>query len=185
MSSHTVQTVGTAKQWIREGKQAVKMTRLNCHRFLSNEVRLWLSVIAYNVGNLWRRLVLPKRIDHWLLTSLQQRMVKTGGRLIKHARYCWLLLAEGHLTRRLFGVMLQRIPALPSPAGQASRGPDQTSVTREEEEGNVSEDWVATAAVAGCGTLGWRRTGLARAAGSTPAPRSRRERCMRRRSDLH
>jgi len=45
---------GTAEQWIMEGKQAVKMTRLSCHRFRSNEVRLWLSVIAYNPGNLWR-----------------------------------------------------------------------------------------------------------------------------------
>jgi hypothetical protein len=40
---------------------------------------------------------------------LQQRLVKTGGRLVKHARYYWLLLAESHLTRRLFGSMLQRI----------------------------------------------------------------------------
>ena len=108
---------GTAEQWIKEGKQAVKMTRLSCHRFRSNEVRLWLSVIAYNLANLWRRLVLPKRVDHWSLTSLQQRLVKTGGRLIKHARYYWLLLAESHLTRPLFGAMLQRIAALPSPAG--------------------------------------------------------------------
>jgi Transposase DDE domain group 1 len=94
---------GTAEQWIKERKQAVKMTRLSCHHFRSNEVRLWLSVIAYNLGNLCRRLVLPKRIDHWSLTSLQPRLVKTGGRLIKHARYYWLLLAESHLTRRLFG----------------------------------------------------------------------------------
>jgi len=108
---------GTAEQWIKEGKQAVKkMTRLSCHHFRSNEVRLWLSVLAYNLGNLWRRLVLPKRIDHWSLTSLQQRLVKTGGRLIKHARYYWLLLAEGRLTRRLFGGMVRRIAALPSPA---------------------------------------------------------------------
>jgi hypothetical protein len=76
-----------------------------------------LSVIAYNLGNLWRRLVLPKRIDNWSLTSLQQRLVKTGGRLIKHARYYWLLLAEGHLTRRLFGSMVRRIALLPLPSG--------------------------------------------------------------------
>ena len=74
----------------KEGKQAVKMTRLSCHRFRSNEVRLWLSLIAYNLGNLWRRLVLPKRIESWSLTSLQQRLVKTGGRLVTHARYYWL-----------------------------------------------------------------------------------------------
>jgi len=95
---------GTAEQWIKEGKQAVKMTRLSCHRFRSNQVRLALSLLAYNLGNLWRRLALPKRIENWSLTSLQQRLVKTGGRLVKHARYYWLLLAESHLTRRLLGV---------------------------------------------------------------------------------
>jgi hypothetical protein len=42
---------GTVELWIKEGKHAVKMTRLSCHRFRSNEVRLWLSVIAYNLGN--------------------------------------------------------------------------------------------------------------------------------------
>ena len=108
---------GTAEQWIKESKQAVKMTRLSCHRFRSNEVRLWLSLIAYNLGNLWRRLALPKKIDNWSLTSLQRRLAKTGGRLIKHARYYWLLLAESHLTRRLFGSMVRRIAALPLPTG--------------------------------------------------------------------
>ncbi|MGD0000619.1 MAG: IS1380 family transposase [Bryobacteraceae bacterium] len=103
---------GTAEQWIKESKQAVKVTRLSCHRFRSNEVRLWLSVIAYNLGNLWRRLALPKKIENWSLTSLQQRLVKTGGRLAKHARYYWLMLAESHLTRRLFVSMIRRIDAL-------------------------------------------------------------------------
>jgi Transposase DDE domain group 1 len=108
---------GTAEQWIKEGKQAVAMTRLSCHRFRANEVRLWLSLIAYNLGNLWRRLALPAPIGKWSLTSLQQRLVKTGGRLIQHARYYWLLLAESHLTRRLFAGMLRKITMLPSPAG--------------------------------------------------------------------
>jgi hypothetical protein len=108
---------GTPEQWIKEGKQAVEMTRLSCHRIRPNEVRLWLSVIAYNLGSVWRRLVLPRRIGSCTSTSLQQRLVKTGGRLIKHARYYWLLLAESHLTRWLFGAMLGRIAALRSPAG--------------------------------------------------------------------
>jgi hypothetical protein len=60
--------------------------------------------------------VLPRKIDNWSLTSLQQRLVKTGGRLVKHARYYWLLLAESHLTR-LVGSMVRRIEALPEPAG--------------------------------------------------------------------
>jgi hypothetical protein len=51
------------------------------------------------------------------VTTLHQWPVKTGGRLIKHARYYWLLLAESHLPRRLFGGMLARIAVLPFPAG--------------------------------------------------------------------
>ena len=51
------------------------------------------------------------------MTTLPQRLVKTGGRLVKHARYYWLLLAESHLTRRLFGSMVRRIAALPVESG--------------------------------------------------------------------
>jgi hypothetical protein len=69
------------------------------------------------LGNLWRRLVLPARINTWSLSSLQQRLVKTGGRLVRHARDYWLLLAESQLTRPLFGSMLRRIWALPLPTG--------------------------------------------------------------------
>jgi len=48
---------------------------------------------------------------------MTRRLVKTSGRLVKHARYYWLLLAEGHLTRRLFGTMPGRIARLPVAAG--------------------------------------------------------------------
>jgi hypothetical protein len=53
--------------------------RLSYRRFRANEVRLWLSVIAYNLGlgNLWR-LALPTGTGSWSLTSLQQRLAKTG-----------------------------------------------------------------------------------------------------------
>ena len=62
--------------------------------------------MAYNLGKLWRRLALPRRIGNWSLTSLQQLQ-------LIHARYYWLLLAEGYLTRRPFGSMLSVIAALP------------------------------------------------------------------------
>jgi len=123
----------TAEQWIKEAKQAVKMTRLSCRRFRSNEVRLALSLLAFNLDNLWRRLVLPKKIDHWSLTSLQQRPVKTGRRLtcprktqpfktgalslVKHAGYNQLQLSEGHLTRKPFASIARRTAALPAVSG--------------------------------------------------------------------
>lgn len=111
---------GTAEQWIKEGKHATCWTRLSCHRFRANEVRLQLAVLAYNLGNLWRLLGLPSRVKSSSLTSLQHRLMKTGGRLVKHARYYWLLLAEGHLNRRLSGEMLGRLEALPVPEGNAT-----------------------------------------------------------------
>ena len=103
---------GTAEQWIKEGKEATHWTRLSCHCFRANEVRLLLGVSAYNLGNLLRRLVLPVAIQSWSLTSLQQRLFKTGGRLIRHARYFVLQLAESHLTGSLFRQILQRIERL-------------------------------------------------------------------------
>jgi Transposase DDE domain group 1 len=87
------------------------------HPSRSNEVRLWLSVIAHNLGNLGRHLVLPRGIPGWSLTSSQHRLVTMGGRLPKHARYYWLLLAEGHLTRRIFGAFVGCIESMPLPAG--------------------------------------------------------------------
>jgi hypothetical protein len=103
---------GTAEQWIKEGKEATHWTRLSRHGFRANEVRLLLGVIAYNLGNLLRRLVLPLAIQSWSLTSLQQRLFKTGGRLIRHPRYFILQLAESHLTRHMFGQILGRIERL-------------------------------------------------------------------------
>jgi hypothetical protein len=73
--------------------------------------------LPINLGNLWRRLALPMRVATWSLTSLQQRLVETGGRLIQHARYHWLLLAESRLTRRLFAGMLAKIAMLPVAGG--------------------------------------------------------------------
>jgi hypothetical protein len=97
---------GAAEQWIKEGKAATHRPRVSCHRFRANEVRLLFGVIAYNLGNLLRRLVLPLAIQSWSLTSLQQRPFKTGGRLIRHVRYFVLQLAESYLTLTLFRQIL-------------------------------------------------------------------------------
>ena len=61
---------GRAEQWIKEGKYALNWTRLSCQRFIPNQVRLGLFVLAYNLGNFLRRLVLPRRIKHWSLRTL-------------------------------------------------------------------------------------------------------------------
>ena len=108
---------GTAEQWIKEGKYALNWTRLSCHKFVANQVRLGLFVLAYNLGNFLRRLVLPESMKHWSLTSLQTRMIKTGGRLVRHARRLVFQLAEVLVTREMLTGILERISRLrPAPA---------------------------------------------------------------------
>ena len=108
---------GTAEPWIKEGKLAVNWTRHSCHISRTNAVRPWLSAIAYNCGNLWRRLASPRRFGNWSLTGLQQHWVKTGERRVKTARYDWLLLAKEHQSGKLPANMLRMIVALPLPDG--------------------------------------------------------------------
>ena len=108
---------GTAEQWIKEGKQATHWTRLSCQPAPGQPSALAVERTGLQPGESVAGAGAPKRIDHRSLTSLQQRQVKTCGRLVKHARYYWLLLAEGHLTRRVFGAILRRIWALLGPAG--------------------------------------------------------------------
>jgi hypothetical protein len=103
---------GTAEQWIKEGKQALNWTRLSCHRFVANQVRLWLFVLAYNLGNFMRRLALPEAMKHWSLTSLQTRLIKTGGRLVRHARRLVFQLPEVMVSGEMLAGMLERISRL-------------------------------------------------------------------------
>ena len=103
---------GTAEQWIKEGKYALNWTRLSCHKFVANQVRLELFVLAYNLGNFMRRLALPEAMKHWSLTSLQTRMIKTGGRLVRHAGRLVFQLAEVLVSREMLGGILERIGRL-------------------------------------------------------------------------
>ena len=100
---------GTAEQWIKEGKHAVRWTRLSCHRFDANQVRLQLHVLAYNLGNFLRRLALPASVKHWTLTTLREKLLKIGGKMVRHARYVTFQLAEVAIPRRLYRAIFKRI----------------------------------------------------------------------------
>jgi hypothetical protein len=109
---------GTAEQWIKEGKNAVKWTRLSCHEFDDNKVRLHLFVLAYNLGNFLRQLVLPREIKRWTLTTTREKLIKIGAKIVRHARRVVFQLAEVAVPRRLFLAILCAIDRLrlPMPA---------------------------------------------------------------------
>jgi hypothetical protein len=103
---------GTAEQWIKEGKNAIKWTKLSCHDFVDNQVRLQLFALAYNIGNFLRRLTLPPRVKHWTLTTLRDKLIKIGAKVVRHAKYVTFQLAEVAVPRKLFAAILERIQRL-------------------------------------------------------------------------
>ena len=78
---------GTAEQWIKEGKGAIKWTRLSCRTFAANAFRLQLHALAYNLGNFMRTFAMPKAADPWSLTSLREKLIKIGAKVVSHGRY--------------------------------------------------------------------------------------------------
>jgi hypothetical protein len=106
---------GTAEQWIKEGKNAVKWTKLSCRTFKDNQTRLQLFALAYNLGNFLRRLALPKPVRHWSLTTLREKLIKIGAKVTRHAKYVTFQLAEVAVTRNLFAAILDRIAQLAMP----------------------------------------------------------------------
>jgi hypothetical protein len=106
---------GTAEQCIKECKNAVKWTKLSCRTFKDNQTRLQLFALAYNLGNFLRRLALPKRVRHWSLTTLWEKLIKIGAKVTRHAKYVTFQLAEVVVTRNLFAAILDRIARLAIP----------------------------------------------------------------------
>ena len=110
---------GTCEQYIKEGKNAIKWTRLSCRTFAANAVRLQLHVLAYNLGNFMRTLAMPKTVERWSMTSLREKLIKIGAKVVRHGRYVTFQLAEVAVPRRLFAEILSLIARLRAPPAPA------------------------------------------------------------------
>jgi Transposase DDE domain group 1 len=106
---------GTCEQWIKEGKGAIKWTRLSCRSFAANAVRLQLHALAYNLGNFLRTLATPEPIKDWSLTSLKEKLIKIGAKVVIHGRYVAFQMAEVAISRILFADILRLIAELRPP----------------------------------------------------------------------
>jgi hypothetical protein len=75
---------GTCEQYIKEGKGAIKWTRLSCRSFAANAVRLQLHALAYNLRNFMRTPAMPKTTEPWSLTSLREKLIRIGAKVVSH-----------------------------------------------------------------------------------------------------
>jgi hypothetical protein len=110
---------GTCEQWIKEGKGAIKWTRLSCRSFAANAVRLQLHALAYNLGNFMRTLAMPKAAEPWSLTSLREKLIKIGAKVTSHGRYITFQLAEVAVSRQMFQEILMLVARLRAPPAPA------------------------------------------------------------------
>ncbi|MFH1892477.1 MAG: transposase [Candidatus Zixiibacteriota bacterium] len=85
---------GFKERWAKPLIDELFWTRLSCKHFVSNQVRLWLFVLAYNLGNFLRRLVLPRKVKHWSLRSLLLKLIKIEAEVVRHSRYITFQMAE-------------------------------------------------------------------------------------------
>jgi hypothetical protein len=110
---------GTCEQYIKEGKGAIKWTRLSCRTFAANAVRLQLHALAYNLGNFMRTLAMPKAAEPWSLTSLREKLIKIGAKVVSHGRYVTFQLAEVAVSRQMFADILSLVARLRAPPAPA------------------------------------------------------------------
>jgi hypothetical protein len=109
----------TSEQNIKEGNDAIKWTRLSCRSFAANAVRLQLHVLAYNRGNFSRALAMPRAAEPWSLTSLREKLIKIGAKVISHGRSVTFQIAEVAVSRQMFQEILMLIARLRTPPASA------------------------------------------------------------------
>ena len=79
------------------------------------------DALAYNLGNFLRTLATPEPIKDWSLTTLKERLIKIGAKIVSHGRYVAFQMAEVAIPRQMFQEILWLIAELrpkppPSPA---------------------------------------------------------------------
>jgi Transposase DDE domain group 1 len=75
-------------------------------------VRLQLHALAYNLGNFLRTLAAPEPIKDWSLTSLKEKLIKIGAKVVSHGRYVVFQMAEIAIPRQMFQEILRLIAEL-------------------------------------------------------------------------
>ena len=110
---------GTSEQWIKEGKGAINWTRLSCRAFAANAARLQPHALVHNRGNFLRALATPEPIRDWSLTSLKEKPIKSGAKIISHGFYVAFRMAEVAIPGHLFADFLQLIADLRPPPDPA------------------------------------------------------------------
>ena len=62
---------------------------------------------------------LPNEVKHWSFTTLREKLIKIGAKIVSHDRYVTFQMAEVAVSRRMFGQILSVIARLRAPPALA------------------------------------------------------------------
>ena len=110
-----------ARSQLDEAEAQVKRAQatLSCRAFAANAVRLQLHALAFNLGNFMHTLAMPRTTEPWSLTSLRDKLIKIGTKVVSHGRYVTFQLAEVAVSRQMFADILSLIARLRAPPAPA------------------------------------------------------------------
>jgi hypothetical protein len=110
---------GTCEQYIKEGKNAIKLTRAVMPHLRRQRRASPAPPLAYNLGNFMQTLAMPRSVELWSLTSLREKLIKIGAKVVSHGRYVTFQMAEVAVSRQMFADILSLIARLRVPPAPA------------------------------------------------------------------
>src|SRR5699024_8720055 len=103
---------GTMENYIKEAKNGFSFDAMCSHDFLTNEVRMMLTLLAYNLTNWLRTLCFPHGHQTMQIQTIRTRMVKVASKLVKSGRSLHFKLASSFVYGSFFWQVLGRIQIL-------------------------------------------------------------------------
>ena len=103
---------GMMENYIKEAKNGFYLDKMNSHSFQVNEVKMMLSLLAYNLTNWLRTLCFPKGRKSMQIETIRTRIIKVASKLVKSGRSIYFKLSSSFVYQKFFWEVLQRIQRL-------------------------------------------------------------------------
>lgn len=103
---------GTMENYIKEAKNGFRIDKMNSHSFQVNEVKMMVSLLAYNVTNWLRTLCFPKEKQKMQIDTIRTRIIKVASKLVKSGRSLYFKLSSSFVYQAFFWSVLQKVQQL-------------------------------------------------------------------------
>lgn len=103
---------GTMENYIKEAKNGFDFDKMNSHSYLTNEVKMILSLLAYNLTNWLRTLCFPEGQKSMQIDTIRTRLIKVASKLVKSGRCLYFKLSSSFVYQKFLWKVLDQIQKL-------------------------------------------------------------------------